>query len=49
MGLPGDKSILLLAFTGRLDHQKGADIVLQVGREWRSNVIVESDSWALKF
>jgi glycogen synthase len=31
LGLPVNKDIPLIAFIGRLDYQKGADIVLQVG------------------
>jgi starch synthase len=31
LGLPVDENIPLVAFIGRLDYQKGADIVLQVG------------------
>lgn len=33
LGLPVNADIPLIAFIGRLDYQKGADIVLQVGNE----------------
>jgi glycogen synthase len=38
LGLPVDENIPLIAFIGRLDYQKGADIVLQVGA--KDNVLL---------
>jgi starch synthase len=34
LGLPVNADIPLIAFIGRLDYQKGADIVLQVCPGW---------------
>jgi hypothetical protein len=45
LGLPVDANIPLVAFIGRLDYQKGADIVLQVGVGAETCSIREQWTW----
>jgi hypothetical protein len=49
LGLPVNPNIPLLAFIGRLDYQKGADIVLQVGQVagCGSTLSVQTKHWVV--
>lgn len=48
LGLPVNPNIPLVAFIGRLDYQKGADIVLQVGL-WQGSTVLPANNicWVL--